>query len=216
MGNGQSIMHITYSEEQFEVYLQTTEQNDYKIRDFHQYQAFKKEIETFHPCLIKFTMSEQEGNYYFEYANLFLEHPTLDFRISRNQKKYSIYCESIRHLKNIEYYHIKACEETLTAPQQIGVLTAKKINAWIKYYEDLYVLVAAKSKEHGAVRAAFMQSIDGLAVNWNHDKDGGSLVDHGIELKFRFYPAYVRLELGIQYSVSSTVDNFIKLSQNKY
>ena len=69
MGNGQSVMYIKYSEQEFLTYIQENEMSEYRMRDHKQYQDFKKEIETFHPCILEFTMNQESGNVYFEYAN---------------------------------------------------------------------------------------------------------------------------------------------------
>ena len=216
MGNGQSVMYIKYSEQEFLTYIQENEMSEYRMRDHKQYQDFKKEIETFHPCILEFTMNQESGSVYFEYANLYLEHPDLKFKITRQHKKYSIFCESIQGFKNISYHHINDCAKGLTEPQQIGVLTAKKINNWIRYYEELYERVAVKSREHDDVKDKFIQSIEGLPAIWNNDRDGGSLISQGIELKFKLYPGHVSMDIGIHYAVGNTVANFISLAQNKY
>ena len=208
-------MRVQFSHEQFEKFIQENEFNEYKMRDHQGFLNFKKEVEVFHPCFLQFTMDQEGERTYFEFASLYLQHLSLDFKISKHQKGFSIRCESIQNFKNINYNHIKECAKNLTEPQQIGVLTAKKIQNWVNYYEQLYDLVCAKSKEHEAVRTEFLKSIEDLPIRWAHEStERGEILQNGILLNFEILPGYVSLRWGIHYSVNSSVANFIKLSQN--
>jgi hypothetical protein len=192
--------------------------SDYQKKDILEQITKAKEISQFHPCEVKVSVSEQDGKLYFEHTHLKLKHESLDMtiRFDNHRKKYSIWCDSIRGLKNVTSYTIQDEKKKLVEPKNIGVLTTKKINDWLTYYEQLYNNLEALNESNESKEQKFLDSLKGLKVDFDKDRKGGEVIKNGIRFRFKIEPTYIRQEIEIHYECESNLNTFLKLSDNKY
>lgn len=191
---------------------------EYKSKAIEEAKALQLQVSEFYPCEIFYTCSEQDGKLYFEYANVRLTHPTLNLEIGHSSynKKYSIVCRSFSDLKNTNYNTVEMCKKDLTEPNNIGKLNAKKILAWVNYYEEIYKRLKVVNDKNGSVKDDFLKSIEGLPVKWDREKKSGRIVINGIEFTFSIGETYISQNLAVHYSVSANVQEFLQLSNNQW
>ena len=167
------------------------------------------EISKFYPCLVI-----HDNNFNDDF--ILLNHDYLELRISKNSKgKYSIYAYNLRDFKNIDSYDLKKAQTQFTEPNQIGVLTTKKINAWIEYFESVYNHLKSLDEKQGNEVEIFLKSIEGLPINWNYKKTGGEIIKNGIRFKFSIDNGSVSQRIELEY-ISNNLETFLKLSDNKF
>ena len=172
----------------------------------------------FYPCYPMFRISEHDGYNSYENWQACLSHPELKLQInySNHEKKYHTRCVSIEDLNNINRYSIIEAKKSITAPNLIGVLTAKKILQWVNYYESLYAVLKAENDTNSNEIQQFINSMDGLPVKWNSDKKGGAILKNGLEFTFSIQEKFVFTHIKLHYTTGETLAAFIKLSDNKY
>ncbi|MCX6270491.1 MAG: hypothetical protein NTU44_04585 [Bacteroidetes bacterium] len=180
-------------------------------------QELSKQVSQFVPAEVTIQVSEEAGKFYFEQANVRIIHPELELIISYStyNKKYSIWCRSIDKLKNITHYTRSSMREKLTEPNNIGVLTAKKIQAWIQYYESYFALLKAADTENGDKKDAFLRSLEGQPVEWFNKGTHGRIIKNGLEFSFTISETYVSTKIEVHYSCNKDLSTFLALADNK-
>lgn len=176
------------------------------------------QVNPYHPAKIMCRVTEEDGKLYFEHAEVKLIHKDIDIRIGYETyiKKYSISADMRKHFKNIDLHTIARIQHDLKKPNEIGVLTKKKIEDWVQYYESLYSRCFMEDQKNGGEKAAFLESIKGWPVRWNADKKSGRIIANGIEMTFTIGDTYVSKKLQLHYSVSDDIETFQRLADNKY
>ncbi len=159
-------------------------------------------------------VSVEDGKSYYERTEIKLFHPVLDLRIERNEyrKKYDIYCRTMSTFLNVgnSYQYVADIEK----PNEIGVLSAKKIQAWVSYYEQVCKIVVEADKQGAERVAAFLKSIKGLPVKWREGKTSGDILRNGIEFSFSINNGHVSTSMRL-YHVDENVKTFLLMSDNK-
>lgn len=175
------------------------------------------EISKFFPCYPRFKICEDNGDFEFLTLDiLLLSNVLIVVHFHTHPKKYSFYCEEIKGLKNITYDTQVSVKKTLVEPQQVGVLTTKKIQNWVDYYTNLCDALRVVNDFNYNRIQEFLKSIEDLNVVWSHDKKSGYVVRNGIEFSFQIGELYVSERIKLHYGVGSTLENFLGLSENKY
>ena len=178
-----------------------------------------KKISEFSPAEPIFYLSEEDGKFFFEHtAGAKLEHASLSIFVRHNQysKKYHVICDSIDRLPNVDMHTKNDVLKSITAPVTIGVLSTKKINDWVRYYEQVYAKLTEKSAQHGSKIDEFLKSIEGMDVHWWDNKKQGEIIRNGIRFRFKIGTESVSKEIDIHYNVPATLDSFLHLSDNKF
>jgi hypothetical protein len=187
-------------------------------KDFEKTEALCVEVFKFHPAKIMVCLDEYDGQTSFHSAEVRLLHADIEITVRHDEyrKKYHIIANMERNFKNINHYTIEEVKKDLNRPNDIGVLSSKKILEWINYYEAIYSRLYRKDKENGSEKDLFLKSLDGLPVEWSKDKKQGWIVRNGIKFSFTIGETYVSEKMEIDYSVSTSIATFKKLSDNKY
>lgn len=138
---------------------------------------------------------------------------------SEYNKQYNFYLDYQLPFVRFETY--KEVAEKFTAPQNVGVLTAKKIKAWVDYlikiYEELVVISAERVAKVNAFEALMVKNGANIRKDANYDTFSGSIIKNGIEFEFEVYnEGYISQKVSIHYSVDNSLEAFLKLSDNKY
>jgi hypothetical protein len=135
-------------------------------------------VRKFHPCHVMVLGEDYDGSFHFERAEVKLEHAFLYIDIAiDHKKKYHIHCSF--NLPNTTYYTRQEVDKKLEKPNNIGVLSSKKIQDWINYYEKVYAGLKESSEANGNKEAKFRESIKDLPVKWL-DKKRGYIVKNGV------------------------------------
>lgn len=179
---------------------------------------FSGTIAPFYPCYPMFRVSEHKGCQYYENWNIRLMHPSLilEIRYANYNKKYFINCLSIDDLQNINQRSVEHAKKYISAPNSIGVLTAKKLLQWVNYYESLYATLKTENDTNSNEIQQFIASLDGLPVKWNIDKKGGAIIKNGLEFTFSIQQKSVSTNINFYYKTGTLLGDFLKLSDNKY
>ncbi|MCX6272212.1 MAG: hypothetical protein NTU44_13530 [Bacteroidetes bacterium] len=176
-----------------------------------------KQVSQFVPAEVTIQVSEEDGKFYFEQANVRIIHPELELNISYStyNKKYSIWCRSIDMLKNITHYTRSSVRKELTEPNNIGVLSLKKLQAWIQYYESYYALLKTADTDNGNKKDAFLRSLEGQPVEWFNKGTHGRIIKNGLEFSFSITETYVSTKIEVHYSCNKDLSTFLALADNK-
>lgn len=203
-----------------EFYDLKVKNSEQKQRDITGSNEFVDTVSKVYPCAAFFFVDFGDGSDepYYEHYEVLLDHPELSLRVSYDgrQKKWNIYNQSIFTLKNVTYYTQEAIEKNIPKPRQIGKLSAKKVQEWVYYHEQVYKQLVEVNNGNAANLQAFLGSIKDLPVKWFDGNKQGSIVRNGIELEFKIEPTYVSKKIVIHWSVENDVASFLKLSDNKY
>lgn len=193
-------------------------QNEYTSNTINADIARAKEISAFYPCEVVFHMYKDTSGTYYHHHRLILKHDALDINIRYYDydKKYSISCNSIHNLKNITQYVVSDEKNKLVAPRYIGVLTNKKINDWISYYEQLYKNLEALDKENNNEEKKFLSSLKGLDVKFYNNGKSGEVIKNGIKFSFKIEPTFISQKIEVYYECESNLETFLQLADNNY
>jgi hypothetical protein len=176
------------------------------------------EVSQFFRAVPVFSVSEYEGKEYFEHAAVRLvTGDALDIQVAKGWKgKYSFHSQAIHTLKNIKHNDKVREAKKLTEPKQVGVLTRKKIEDWIRYETELYNLLKIENDKNRSEIETFLSSLEGLPVHWWNNNKSGEIIKNGIKLSFTIGETYVSKKLEIYYEVPDSLSSFLSLSDNKY
>lgn len=198
--------------------LPVTNFNDWQSKQIQETKEQADKINALYPCEILLYFSEHEGQEYYERADIKMTYQGHEFfiRYWEHKKKYVIYETFTQSLKNVDRYALSKIKETIQEPQQIGVLSTKKLLNWFEYH--LAVIQEAKKidAQNGNTKEAFLKSIEGLPVHWYNEGKHGEIIQNGIKFSFTIGETYISKKIEVHYQVSNEIDTFLKLADNKY
>lgn len=201
-------------------------QDNYKGQDFSQWQLNQiketkeqsEKINAFYPCEVLIYFSEHEGQEYFERADIKMIYKEHEFfiRYWEHKKKYVIYETFTQNLPNIDRYELTKIREKIETPQQIGVLSTKKIVSWFEYHIGVINEAKKINEQNGSEKDAFLKSIEGLPVFWYNNNKQGEIIQNGVKFSFTIGETYISKKIEVHYQVSNELSNFLKLADNQY
>lgn len=192
--------------------------SEYTTRDLNALQVLSDSINTFYPCEITVSCSEYDGAKHYEYAEIFLKHPSLKIRIWKTSNgQHFLYNHSESELKNMDHYAIERVKKDFTEPNHFKAISTKNIENWVRYYEDVFKALQVVNDTNAAEIAVFRESIKGLPVQYRGtDKNKGEIVTNGIKFSFEIGETYYTTKIELHYTAPSDLQGFLKLSDNKY
>lgn len=195
-----------------------TELTNYQSNYLNELIKLSEDFNEFYPCNVYLKFSDYDNAEHFEYAYVGAVYNDINFSItySEHKKRYTINCEDFRTLRNVTSNTRIHIEKQYKEPQNIGVLNLKKITAWFEYYIIIFNELAKIDQANSNEKEAFLESIKGLPIEWHSNQKGGEMVKNGIVYEFKIEDTYVRESIKINYKVPSTLEAFLKLSDNKY
>jgi len=153
---------------------------------------------------------------YFDGVRDYLIRRGYDGNIYAHRKEYAHYPNVSSSTRGEVYAKYKG--------DNMKVLTAKKLQAKLDAENASESELEAKEKEAQDKINAFLKSIDGLGFKFSREdyKDekspikSGELVKNGVEFEFTIsQDGYISKKIKIHYAVDNTLENFLKLSDNK-
>lgn len=198
--------------------LPVLEINEYRQKDLTELIKRSEEINALYPCEVFLNFSEYENKEYFENADIKMTYKEHEFFIKywEHKKKYIIYETFTQKLKNCDRYALAKIRENIKEPQQIGVLSTKKLINWFEYHISVINEAKKIDAQNGGEKDAFLKSIEGLPVKWFNDNKQGEIIKNGIKFSFTIGDTYISKKIEVHYSVSNELDNFLLLADNKY
>lgn len=176
------------------------------------------DLSVFHPAEVTVNVSGiLESKPYFEFAEVYLIHP-LKIRVQYDsrKKKYSFFAWEINKLKHINQYDISQAEIEVGQPNEVGVLSQPKVNTWIAFYQNVYLLLSAKNDTNRDKIQLFIDSLKGLPVHWYESGNKrGSIERNGLLFEFYISDTNVQTYLKIANGTGTKLSTFIKMSDNQ-
>jgi hypothetical protein len=208
--------------------------NEYQSKEVTRAEAlYSTIIATGIKCTLLFAVNVEDGKYYFDTYAIFLNDcpDGLNLQINKREydKQYRIFTYNQYEL---DFSCKKAIQSTLKEPQNIGVLTPKKVAQWEAYYIQLHALYLAKIAEINGKIEAFISEVKEYektctpltkydttsnGVRWYNDGLSGWIKNNGLEFQFECNTktGYIRKEIRV-IAEDRELSTFIKLSDNKY
>jgi len=189
--------------------------NEYQRNTLQEAKEEHVHINKFHPCETCITVTKRDNNYWLEHYSHSLKNDVCDIRIKYNKfrKKYYFHYDS--NFENVSSYIISDIEKKYEAPKNVGVLTTKKIQDWIKYNQNIYLDVKAESEKRTDNITSFLESIKGENVRFFNDGKSGEIIKNGIKYSFKIENGYVSEKIEIHYTIENSLHNFKLLADNK-
>lgn len=139
-------------------------------------------------------------------------------------KKYSFFLSC--HLLYVKWNTQKQIAEELTKPQEVGVLSLRKIREWTEYLTTIYTAMEEKSQERIQAVEEFKKEIEarGGTIKQNTyeyaPQDGafsGEIVKNGIQFTYQVHDeGYISKKIEVYYRVNNSLEAFDMLADNKY
>lgn len=191
--------------------------NNYYYTEIERIKEEVEKINKFYPCHVIFTISQwyEDGNTKnsLNHHSIFLENDICKIKISKYKDQYSIYLND--NFSNVSQYSIDIIKEKFKKPNNIKVLTKKKLSDWVEYWNNIYLEIKKLSVEHSNIEQDFLNTIKNENVIWNDDKKSGYILKNGIRYIFRIEQGFIQEKLEIDWSVKNTFESFKLLSDNK-
>ena len=196
--------------------LKRTYSNEYHQKTLDKAKVQLDLINKFHPCTCKVEIYERDGGeFYLERTNFYLESDVCTMMINYQEYQKKYYIHFSEKFVNLDHYKISEITKRFKAPQNIGVLTTKKIQNWIKHEQDVYLALKQRDEELSNNVESFLETIKGEDVRWFNDNKSGEISKNGIIFKFEISNGYVSKKISIDYKVDNTLEAFKLLSDNK-
>jgi hypothetical protein len=171
-------------------------------------------IKKFYPCDCLVDIYTKTNT--IESIRIFLINDICKIQISFDtyRKKYNIF--SNENYKNLSNYDLSNISRKYKEPNNIGVLTTKKIEAWVKYIQDIHNECIIKNNQLTNEVDSFLDSIKNENVKWWDNNTSGEIIKNGIVFRFKIEKGYVSKKIEIHYSVGNELEVFKKLSNNNF
>lgn len=186
--------------------------------------SLQKEVNEFYPCEVRVKFAENVNSVLvFHSVSVCLINPTTETRIHKIQRggkiHYNIYSSDIEHdicFKNVNRNQKETAISGIEIPKTIGKLTTKKIQQWIDYINQCFVLIEAKNNVNTRELDAFLESIKEQEVRWFNNKTSGEIIKNGIKFSFKIEEGCISKKIEVYYKVDNNIENFLKLADNNY
>ena len=117
----------------------------------------------------------------------------------------------------IQYETYKAEAAKHTQPNLIGVLSGKKIGAWVEYLTAIYTRLEIISQEREQAVNIFLAEMREAGAVLNEEHKTGQLEKNGLIFTFEIHKeGYISKNIEVSYAVNDTLENFTRLADNKY
>lgn len=179
-------------------------------------------ISKYYPVETVFTVSEFGDNEFFlEYYEHFLVNDVCKIKIIYNKYKKHYSISLNENFKNLSIYDINMHENIFNnefkKPNNIGVLSTKKIERWVEYIQNLYNYLKKKDEEFENKINLFLEKIKNENIIWNDEnKTSGKIIKNGICYSFEIINGSIIEKIEIDYKLKASLELFKMLSDNKY
>lgn len=193
--------------------------SDYQNKGLTETIKLSEQVNQFYPCEVVLNFSEYENKEHYEHADIRMMYKNVVFYIKywEHKKKYIIYTEDLRkQFKNVDSYAINKIKSQLDEPQQIGVLSVKKLINWFEYHIAIIEEATKINDINGNYKEIFLKSIEGQKIQWFNNGKSGEIIKNGVKFSFTIGETYINTKTEIYYQVPNTIEAFLKIADNKY
>lgn len=174
------------------------------------------DVNKFYPCECECEIEETENGLYFEHAKHYLINDICPITVSYGSYRKKYHFSRTSDFKNISNWIVTEAEKKYEKPNQVGVLSKKKISDWVTYHQNIYLEIKKADDERGDDVSRFLETLKGEDVKWlRDDKKSGEIVRNGLRYHFVINDGYVSESIELLYSVDKNLKNFKLLSDNK-
>ena len=193
--------------------------NKYRQERYERIQLTTKELNDIQ-SVYKFELIEDPTNDNREYIVLTGITP---IRVNFNDysKEYSFYLDyHFETLPYVRYETQKEVSEKYSKPNNIKVLSAKKVIDWVEYLIHIYEDLLPISKERVEKINNFEEQMKGLNARITkkdpYGQFGGEAEKNGLEFEFHVYDqGFIHRDIKVRVH-KNTLENFLALADNKY
>jgi hypothetical protein len=180
--------------------------------------ALHKKLLEFTPCQVLHIVSEYEERLSYEYSEIHTTGFEITVKIdySEHLKKFTLYCVELGNLKNITHYTVREIKAKLKQPNQIGVMTLKKLMQWVDFYSAVYKEAKVINDNNLAMIADFRKQIENYSVRYYDEdkKTRGRITKNGVVFVFHIQETYVGMDIELERK-NCSLEYFEKLSNNQ-
>ena len=172
------------------------------------------EVSKFYPSEVRYILTGDDI-FVFNHCEVILTHD-LDFRVQLIKDKYQIYCQSLWEFRNVlSVSKQDEIENSVEKPKKIGVLTTKKIQDWVNYYERVYYLMNIEKELSENKVEQFRNKLSNVPdVEWNMDKKSGYIVRNGLKYSFWIQSdGYIQEKIEVHYKTNSNFEEFERMTK---
>lgn len=191
--------------------------SDNEIRQIESEQRFLQEIQQIIPeaeINYEIRVDEDTGYKYLHNTKVNFKRNNIVFKAYRWQKQFR-FAPELSHLAYINNYSQGEAKRSLVEPNQIGVLTAKKVERWIDYYTQFYTALVGINNENKRKIDEFRAYLNTFPdVCWC-DHSRGYIERNGLRYDFRIENTRYQGEVKLS-SQSYDLADFEKLSDNQF
>lgn len=187
------------------------------VRNVNECIELQKEVVKFYPCEVMLMFKHYDNKEHFEYSIVQLKNDLCSISINKNWdgKKYHIGTNDYV-ANNLSGYQRNDIIKSFKAPNNIGVLSTKKIQQWIDYINQYVTEIRRKDKENSDEIALFLESIKDEPVKWYAENKRGAIIKNGLRYEFKIEDGYIDEKISLEYFGGQNLELFKQLSDNKY
>lgn len=176
------------------------------------------EVNKHYPCELWHIFSQENEKLVYEHSEIILLVPSCPLKITTDygqyQKRWSIMSNIQSVFIEYSYNDINYYKRDIPQPNYIGVLSTKKIQAWVDYHLAVYNAVLPHYVAATAELVNFRLSLEGLDVNWYNKGNSGEIILNGIKFRFDINGLHITKKMEIHSSVATSIGNFLRLANN--
>lgn len=180
---------------------------------------FSEKISEFHECITEIKLKMRGNEYwYIEDITHYLKHDTLKITIHYYDyaKKYCICCYEIDRTENVSTSQITQQKNKVGEPKNMRTLSKLKIREWIKFYENVSILVSEVKKNNDTIRENLIKKFSIFPIKWVIKDTKGYISLNGIRYTFNIEPNHFSESLEIEnLRGKDKFGIFIRLSNNQ-
>lgn len=179
--------------------------------------SIAQQVNQYYPAEPVFDCSKTNERIYYNSCRVLLKHDEVQIflKYESYRKKYDFFCRD--RYKHISYSLRKEAQEKVSKPNEVGVLTEKKVKDWVNYYVELHSMLRAADARGIKMEQDFKRTLEGLPVEWwNKEKKKGEIEINGIVFAFEIQEGFIRQEIKMDRLKTDNVETFLQLSDNKY
>lgn len=186
------------------------------VRNVNECIELQKEVANFYPCEVVLLFNYYDNKEHFEHSIVQLKNDLCVISISKDWrgKKYHIGTNDYV-ANNLNSYQKNDIIKSFEAPNNIGVLSTKKIQQWIDYINQYVTEIRNKDKENSDKIALFLESIKDEPVKWYSENKRGAITKNGLRYEFKIEDGYIDEKISLEY-FGGNLELFKQLSDNKY
>jgi hypothetical protein len=175
-----------------------------------------EEMQAVYPTYIRHQFTNRDGHYTYEQSRIYLMHPmrpeTVIYAIAdgfNSKWSFRLDNEQVLKLRNLTNGEVGGAYKQFDAPQNVNVLSRKKVEAWIDYLVKVHSYMRTKNDEKGETVDAFKRKLEGLDVYWSSETTG-RINSKYFDYNFRIVDGYV--DETVKYKGGNKLDDFLKVT----